>query len=208
MKKPTTNLSAFLIMALAAAFFVSKPAVAHAHSYVGESTCEQCHDSTHEALTTIKGPDGNPSDPVTVWKADHHSQAYNNLVGSARAAHAASVAHIADPSTTQNAGSMCLTCHATGTDPTQAGDGVSCEACHGPASDYQSAANHGAITDAASMQAAVALGLIDMRKMDVREQNCRGCHVIKRPCYLTTDPAFDVHDDKKFRHWRDNVPVL
>ena len=211
MKKSTTNLPAFLLTALAAAFFVSTPAVVWAHAYVGEGACEQCHDSTHEALQGIIGPQGTPSDPVTVWKADKHSHAFDKLVGTPRAVHAATVASIKDPADTQADGSMCLKCHTTGAggdSPPPTSEGVSCEACHGPGADYDTAAGHGAITDAASMQAAVALGLIDMRNPATRETNCRGCHVDKRPCFQASDPKFDVHNDKEFRHWRNNVPVL
>jgi hypothetical protein len=60
------------------------------------------------------------------------------------------------------------------------------------------------------MKAAVALGLLDVRKIDIREQNCRGCHVKdnNRPCYKTSENPFDVKNDKKFKHWRDNVPAI
>jgi hypothetical protein len=116
---------------------------------------------------------------------------------------------------TQNDGSMCLTCHATGVggnNPPDPSEGVSCEACHGAAADYVPKNIHGEIgNDPAKMQAAVALGLIDMRKMDVREQNCRGCHVAdtsKRPCYVSSERPFDVHHDKEFRHWTDNIPPI
>jgi hypothetical protein len=58
------------------------------------------------------------------------------------------------------------------------------------------------------MQAAVALGMLDVRKMDVREKNCRNCHGNDRPCFSSSDPPFDVHNDKKFHHWRANVPPI
>src|SRR5271155_4310246 len=110
----------------------ARPAYAQSsHANVGESQCENCHDSTHEALKNLIGPDGNPTDPVTVWKADKHSQAFNNLVGNDRAVKAAAVAHMA-AGDTQNDGSMCLTCHATGVggnNPPDPSEGVSCEAC-------------------------------------------------------------------------------
>jgi hypothetical protein len=182
------------------------------HAYVGESKCEDCHDSSHEALTNIIGPDGKPTDPVTVWKADKHSQAFNDLVNNPRAVKAAAAGHVTDA---QADGSMCLKCHATGVggnSPPDPSEGTTCEACHGPAADWVARDKHGEIgNDPKKMQAAVALGMLDVRKIDIREQNCRTCHVkdtSKRPCYVSTEKPFDVHNDKKFRHWRDNIPPI
>src|SRR5271156_3253050 len=167
----------------------ARPAYAQSsHGYVGESQCENCHDSTHEALKNLIGPDGNPTDPVTVGKA--------HLAGGA-----------------QDDGSMCLKCHATGVgsaNPPDPSEGTTCEACHGPAADWVSADPHGHITDdPAKMQAAVALGMITVRDMTIRETNCRTCHVKDtslRPCYVSTEAPFSVHNDKKFRHWRQKIP--
>ena len=215
MERSTSNIATLLSIVLAAAFFISAPARVLAAEYVSESGCAECHYSSHEALKDIIGPDGKPgTDPVTVWKADKHSKAYDNLIGSDRATHAATVAHIADPQATQADGSMCLNCHATGVggnSPPETSEGVSCEACHGAGGDYKPTPKHGAISDPAAMQAAVSLGLIDMRRMDVREKNCRGCHVVdtsKRPCYRPSEKPFNVHNDQKFRHWRDNIPPI
>jgi len=109
MKKSTINVTSFLLMAIAAAFFVSRPAVALAdgHAYVGESKCEDCHDSQHEKLAII-GPDGTKSDPVSVWMKDPHHSAFDSLT-SDWGKLASQKASVADP---QADGSMCLTCHA------------------------------------------------------------------------------------------------
>ena len=174
MKRPKSNLTAFLLMALAAGLFVSTPVAmaAGGHAYVGESKCEDCHDSQHEKLDII-GPDGTKSDPVSVWMKDPHHKAFDSLT-SDWGKQAAQKASVTDP---QAEGAMCLNCHATGTggnNPPDPSEGVSCEACHGAAADYVARDKHGEIgNDPAKMQAAVALGLIDMRKIDVREQNCR-----------------------------------
>lgn len=190
----------------------ARPALAQSsHAYVGESQCENCHDSTHEALKNLIGPDGNPTDPVTVWKADKHSQAFNRLVGNDAATAAVAKAHLAGGP--QDDGSMCLKCHATGVgsaNPPDPSEGTTCEACHGPAADWVSADAHGHINDdPAKMQAAVALGMINVRDMTIREANCRTCHVKDtslRPCYVSTEAPFSVHNDKKFRHWREKIP--
>jgi formate-dependent nitrite reductase cytochrome c552 subunit len=185
-------------------------ALAGDHAYVGESKCEDCHDSGHEALN-ITGPNGAKTDPVTVWNADPHSKAFNNLTN-AWGKQAATKAGVSDP---QADGSMCLHCHATGVggnNPPDPSEGVSCEACHGPAADWIAKEKHGEIDDsAAKMQAAVALGLIDVRKMDIRESNCRNCHVkdvSQRPCYRSSEAPFNVNNDNKFKHWVDPVNPL
>ena len=199
------------LIALAVGFGLSIPAYADGdHAYVGESKCEDCHDSKHEALN-VTGPTGSKTDPVTVWMQDPHHKAFESLTSDWGKTAAAKV-KVDDP---QAEGSMCLKCHATGTggnSPPDSSEAVSCEACHGAAADYLPKDKHGEIADnAAKMQAAVALGLLDVRKIDIREQNCRGCHVkdtSKRPCYQTSEKPFDVHNDKKFKHWRDNVPAI
>ena len=182
------------------------------HAFVGESTCENCHDSGHEALKDMVGPGGKTGvNPVDVWQNDPHHGAYDKLT-SDWGKQAAAKAGVSDP---QAEGSMCLNCHATGaggSSPPDASEAVSCEACHGAAADYVDKTKHGMIgNDPAKMAAAVAAGLIDVRKVDVRTQNCQGCHVTdtsKRPCYRATEKPFDVKRDEQFRHWRNNVPAI
>ncbi len=197
---------------LAFAFTVALPvaAIADSHAYVGESKCEDCHDSKHEPLNII-GPNGTKTDPISVWQDDPHHKAFDELT-SDWGKQAAAKAKVSDP---QASDSMCLKCHATGTggnNPPDPSEAVSCEACHGPAADWVTKDKHGEIGDDASkMAAAVALGLIDVRKMDVREANCRQCHVKDtslRPCYQSSEKPFDVNNDKKFKHWRDNIPAI
>ena len=55
------------------------------------------------------------------------------------------------------------------------------------------------------------MGFIDVRKMDIRENNCRNCHVkdvSQRPCYRSSEEPFNVNNDKKFRHWVDPLNPL
>jgi hypothetical protein len=203
-------------VAFFAAFTWARAALAwpdSTHAFVGESKCEDCHDSAHEALKAqMVGPNGQAgADPVSVWNEDAHHKAFDNLTSDWGKTAAAKV-KVTDP---QAAGSMCLGCHATGTggnSPADPSEAVSCEACHGAAADYVAKDKHGQISDdAGKMAAAVALGLIDVRKTDVREANCKGCHVTdtsKRPCYRSSEKPFDVNNDKKFHHWRANVPVI
>jgi hypothetical protein len=196
-----------LLTAFATIAFLAFPVLATAHDYVGESQCESCHDAEHEALKAqINGPNG-LHDPVSIWQQDPHHKAFDALTND-WGKQAAQKANVSDA---QAEGSMCLKCHATGAgsaNPPDPSEGVSCEACHGPAADWKGKSQHGEIDSAAKMQAAVALGMLDLRKIDIREQNCRGCHVDNRPCYRASDPKFNVNNDTKFKHWRDSIPVL
>lgn len=65
---------------LAFTFTVSLPGVAAAdsHAYVGESKCEDCHDSKHETLAITDGK-GNKTDAITVWQNDPHHGAFDAL---------------------------------------------------------------------------------------------------------------------------------
>jgi hypothetical protein len=202
--------AATAVLAFTLTVSMPRPALADGHGYTGESKCEDCHDSKHEALD-IKGPKGTKSDPVTVWQDDPHHKAFDALT-SDWGKQAAAKAKVSDP---QAADSMCLKCHATGTggtNPPDPSEAVSCEACHGPAADWVAKDKHGEIgNDGGKMAAAVALGMLDLRKPDVRENNCRTCHVKDtslRPCYRSSEKAFDVHRDQQFKHWRDNIPVI
>jgi len=187
---------------------ITNSACAAGHAYVGESQCEDCH-GAKEAAKNFLGPDGQPTNPVAVWQQDAHHTKANDALSNDWGKQAATKANVSDPSAE---GSMCLKCHATGAgqegalDPSE---GVSCEACHGAAADYVKKTVHGEINDdAAKMKVAVAAGMLDLRKMDVREANCKGCHTTQRPCLKPGEKAFDVNNDKKFHHWRATVPVI
>ena len=184
-------------------------ASAAGHAFVGEAQCEDCH-GDKEAAKNYIGPDGSAgANPVAVWKQDPHATKANAALSDDWGKKAAAKANVSDPAAE---GSMCLKCHATGAGQDGAPDiseGVSCEACHGAAADYVKKSVHGEIADdAGKMQVAVAAGLLDIRKEDVRANNCKGCHTTVRPCLKPGEKAFDVNNDKKFHHWRATVPVI
>jgi len=183
-------------------------AFAAGHAFVGESQCEDCH-GPKEAAKNFIGPTGGPGNPAAIWQQDAHHTKANEALGNDWGKQAAKKANVSDPSAE---GSMCLKCHATGAGQDGAPDiseGVSCEACHGAAADYVKKSVHGEINDdPAKMSVAVAAGMLDVRKIDVREANCKGCHTTQRPCVKSGDKPFNVNDDKKFHHWRATVPVI
>jgi hypothetical protein len=202
------GIALFGVIGLSVSLSFTYSAFADGHAFVGESQCEDCH-GAKEAAKNLIGPEGEPTNPVAVWQQDAHHTKANDALSNDWGKQAAKKANVSDPTAE---GSMCLTCHATGAgkegalDPSE---GVSCEACHGAAADYVKKTVHGEINDdPAKMKVAVAAGMLDLRKMDVREANCKECHTTQRPCLKPGEKAFDVNNDKKFHHWRAAVPVI
>ncbi len=124
--------------------------------YVGAEVCGECHD-------------GGERDQLDTWYRSPHARAYAALV-MPEAAEIARISGLDDPPFSSP---VCLGCHATAADveawqldPTfHIEDGVQCELCHGPGSEYMSAR---VMFDP---EAAKAAGL---RKPDRR--TCMVCH--------------------------------
>ena len=78
--------------------------------------------------------------------------------------------------------SKCMSCHSTAIankGDAEVEDGVSCESCHGPGSEYRDV--HKDIPkEKGGYDNAVKTGMVDLRKFDVRAATCVRCH-------LTTD---------------------
>ena len=87
------------------------------------------------------------------------------------------------------AGTSCMKCHSTvpagvGT----AEDGVTCEGCHGPGSDYKEPHQEGKGGGAArpGYGKSLKLGLKDLKNLDVRAQQCVFCHYVTDQKLLAT----------------------
>jgi YVTN family beta-propeller protein len=125
--------------------------------YVGVGGCERCH----------RGPD--MGHQASLWRLSPHANAYAVLSTPAALEIAKKDEVTGDPQTAP----VCLKCHSTaGRDPAGGAEasfspmeGVGCEACHGPGSDYRSEA---VMRD---RKAAMAAGL-----KSVTEKTCRECH--------------------------------
>lgn len=133
------------------------------HAYVGADKCKMCHNSEAKGAQYTK------------WTQARHSKAYATLA-SEEAKKIAAEKGIADP---QKAGE-CLKCHVTGhgmpaeklTDKYKVEDGVGCESCHGPGSDYWKMS---VMKDQAQSMAA-GLVLPD-------EKTCIKCHNSESPTF-------------------------
>ena len=152
--------ASFLFAGLALAQEPAKPAAAApaAHKYVGSDGCKACH------MSEAKG------NQYGVWLKSAHAKAYETLAGEKSLAIAKEKGLAKPPQETAE----CLACHVTGSG--KAADmfaatfkkeqGVGCESCHGPGSDYKT------MTVMKDVKAAKAAGLIIPD-----EKTCTTCQV-------------------------------
>ena len=108
-----------LVLAAAAATFVRG---AKEFTYVGSSACKLCHKSKLQGAQYV------------IWEQSLHAKSFANL-SSAKAAEIGKAAGVTDPATN----AQCLGCHAplAAKAPDLKAEGVTCEVCHGPGSDYR-----------------------------------------------------------------------
>ena len=95
---------------------------------------------------------------------------------------------------------VCTNCHATVVDGSP-DYGVSCESCHGGASDYLKPHQ-----TKGTYEKALTLGMLRTRDLPVRAKNCVGCHIVREAKLLgighSTGAEFDiVANSKKISHW-------
>ncbi|MCA9431222.1 MAG: hypothetical protein KC940_11995 [Candidatus Omnitrophica bacterium] len=125
------------------------------YEYVGAKKCKICHSTDKKAGTHYK-----------VWEEEPHAKAFETLLTD-KAKEAAKKHGIDDPSKAE----ACLSCHTVVGSPNPE-EGVSCEACHGPASGYVK------IHEKEGYDAAVAAGMTDYFNMDkeAKAATCTKCH--------------------------------
>src|SRR4030066_436029 len=100
------------------------------HSYIGTKTCGMCHKKE------------DVGQQLKIWESSKHSQAYKNL----KTEKADKVAKDKGFKTKAVETKECLKCHVSGYDVDasllnknfKVEDGVQCETCHGPGSEYKS----------------------------------------------------------------------
>ncbi len=139
--------------------------------YLGSGSCKACH------MTKKSGA------AYKIWQTSKHVQAYEALA-SEEAKAIAKERSIADPQKSEE----CLSCHVTafGVEATRLGpkykmeDGVGCEACHGPGSEYKSKKVMEGITAGTIDPASVGL-------IKSKEEDCQGCHNEKSPTFKEFD---------------------
>jgi len=150
-------------------FAVGQAAVP-AHSYVGVKACTPCHKTEKQGKQ------------VPIWQASQHAKAFQTL----KTPEAQKVAEKAGVKGPASESEKCLKCHVAGAGlpaasfkPTFAKeDGVQCENCHGPGSDYKTMA---VMKDRAK---SVAAGLTLLSLKDgTAEKQCKTCHNQESPTF-------------------------
>lgn len=154
--------------------WAAPPGAARQPVYVGAKVCADCHDG--KAM----------GDQFSLWMHTKHATAFTSL----SKPEAKQIARWSGITTEPQQSSLCLGCHATGAeaepwekDPTFfLKDGVQCEKCHGPGSEYMQVMS--------DSEAAIRAGL----NMPTKE-DCMNCHVEKGSHRMVLGPrSFDVDD--------------
>ena len=145
---------------------------AKTHKYIGVKKCKMCHQLKPRGQQFQK------------WQSGPHAKAYEEL-GTPKAKEVAKKAGVSgDP---QKA-AQCLKCHVTAYDapasqkaPTyKMEEGVTCEACHGPGSDYWKM----------SVMKGLYAGKVDPASVGMivsDEKTCKECHNENSPTYKPFD---------------------
>ena len=127
--KPTRNIALggliFALTVLVAGQLVAQP---KEPVYVGERVCTECH----------QGPQA--GHPYSVWRLSAHAKAFATLA----LPESKEIARVSGIPEAPHRARVCLGCHATGADAEEwerdesflIQDGIQCETCHGPGSEY------------------------------------------------------------------------
>jgi len=161
-------------------------------TYVGVNVCRECHGE--DAI-------GNQ---YAIWVSSPHAKAFFSLLTD-RGMVIAKKEGIDDPVNHPD----CLRCHTTGRGRYEElkSEGVGCEACHGPGSEYHKASNHVDYTNRENgYRKALRLGMYPIRGIDSlkrRERLCTSCHRDDRPCYPESHD--EIHKQKIYIHTIDSL---
>lgn len=140
------------------------------HSYVGVKACTPCHKTEKQGKQQ------------PIWAASQHAKAFATL----KTPEAQKVAEKAGVKGAASEAQQCLKCHVTAPGVAAAQlkptfskeEGVGCESCHGPGSDYKTMA---VMKDHAK---AVAAGLTPISLADgSAEKQCKECHNQQSPTF-------------------------
>ena len=182
---------------------------AEAPKYTGPGSCSSpsCHGGVK------------PRSDTSVWQneystwvvKDKHAQAYT-VLSNPVAQRMAKILGLASPAA---AAPKCLACHALDVPPDQrartfdATDGVSCESCHGPASNWLGPHT----TRGWTHQQSVEAGMYDARDLVRRTEKCLSCHLGTRDQSVDHEMIAAGHPDLYFelasfsavmpRHWKE-----
>jgi hypothetical protein len=144
------------VVAVAAGMFIVRPVPAQNFTYVGPQKCQICHRTEKQGRQ------------YPIWEQTKHSQSFAALSLPAAADKAKAAGVTTPPPQTP----FCLNCHAPLYDkaPELKADGVSCEVCHGPGSEYRK------LSVMKDKSEAVKNGLVLYGSPDKIKAFCLKCH--------------------------------
>lgn len=183
-----------LCSALLVTFFIfsQKGIKADGFTYVGANVCKECHGE--DAI-------GNQ---YAIWVSSPHAKAFFTLLTD-KGMKISAKQGINDPTSAAE----CLRCHTTGRGRYEElkSEGVGCEACHGPGSEYHKASNHVDYNNRENgYRRALRLGMYPIRGIDSlkrRERLCLSCHRDDRPCFPETTE--EIKQQKLYIHTIDSL---
>ncbi|HET7694447.1 MAG TPA: multiheme c-type cytochrome [Vicinamibacterales bacterium] len=193
-------------LALAAAIPLSAQQSPETGNYVGPGSCSAvaCHGAIRPGGGRILQTE------YSTWIGrDRHARA-TEVLGNAVSQRMGRILGIAAPQQAQK----CLACHALDVPPaararTFATEGVSCEACHGPASGWLG--YH--VTRDATHEESVKRGMYDTKDVVKRTDRCLTCHLGTAEKFVDHEMIAAGHPDLVFeleafsaampRHWKD-----
>lgn len=147
--KTSVVIASLAVLALAAAL------PGQNFTYVGAQKCAMCHKSEAQGRQ------------FTIWQSSKHAQSFQALT-SPKAAENAKAMNVSKPAEDP----QCLKCHAPLCEkaPDLKAEGVTCEVCHGPGSDYRK------LNIMKDKALAVKNGLILYGSPDAIKAQCLKCH--------------------------------
>lgn len=188
------TLTALIALAAAALFLaaLTSPVYAAGNEYVGVKTCSKCHK---------KEKDG---EQYKIWQKTDHAKAYETL-GTAKAKKAAATVGVSGNPQKSEA---CLICHTTGFGEPESmfgrhfkmEDGVQCEACHGPGSEYKSKKTMKKIHEERGKNKGKSATAEKVGLIIPDENTCKVCHQPERKVGGKTykNPSYKDFNFKKY----------
>lgn len=180
----TINLFSFLAMTLLAQGVVQAEAVLPQYSHDKSLGVASCASSLcHGSIETWKDSNVLQNEYVTWVRADKHARAYAVLLNN-RSKEIAKKLGLKEPA---HKSDVCLDCHAHNPAPAQRGekydvsDGVSCEACHGPAERWIK--SH--LELKATHEENISKGLYRTENDVQRVKLCLSCHLGNQKKFVT-----------------------
>src|SRR6266404_930503 len=176
--------------------------------YIGPGSCAAT--SCHGSVKPVAGSRILQNEYSTWIIKDKHSRAYQALTGYV----GERMARILKLGAKAGEAPKCLACHALSPSPEQRGrafeisEGVSCENCHGPASDWLGPHT----TRTWAHEKSVGLGMQDTRDVIHRTEKCLECHLGTKNKFVDHEMIAAGHPDLFFeldsfsavmpRHWK------